>query len=153
MRIDRLKLTNYKGFASRSFKLNAQFNLFVGDNATGKTSILDALVVAMDSWFIGMKVGERVGGIDTDDVRVSSHPFDDTVTFEKQFPAQVEASGLVMGQSVTWSRELSRERGRTTTVQAKALSTIAAISPSSSVLRPIMSNSPSGRVRATARTS
>lgn len=125
MRIDRLKLTNYKGFASRSFKLNAQFNLFVGDNATGKTSILDALVVAMDSWFIGMKVGERVGGIDTDDVRVSSHPFDDTVTFEKQFPAQVEASGLVMGQSVTWSRELSRERGRTTTVQAKALSTIA----------------------------
>jgi recombinational DNA repair ATPase RecF len=90
VRIDRLTLTNYKGFASRGFDLNPRFNLFVGDNATGKTSVLDALVVAIDSWFIGMKVGERAGGIDTDEVRVSSHPYDDSVTFEKQYPASVK---------------------------------------------------------------
>jgi predicted ATP-binding protein involved in virulence len=125
VRIDRLTLTNYKGFASRGFDLNPRFNLFVGDNASGKTSVLDALVVAIDSWFIGMKVGERAGGIDTDEVRVSSHPYDDSVTFEKQFPASVEAHGLVMGNLISWSRELNREGGRTTTVHAKDLAGIA----------------------------
>jgi predicted ATP-binding protein involved in virulence len=122
VRIDRLTLTNYKGFASRGFDLNPRFNLFVGDNATGKTSVLDALVVAMDSWFIGMKVGERVGGIDVDEVRVTSHSYDDSVTFEKQFPAKVEACGLVMGKKISWSRELNRDGGRTTTFNAKELS-------------------------------
>ena len=89
MRIDRLTLTNYKGFASCVFDLNPRFNLFVGDNATGKTSVLDALVVAMDSWFIGMKVGEMIGTIDNDEVRVATHKYEDSVSFERQFPSRV----------------------------------------------------------------
>jgi predicted ATP-binding protein involved in virulence len=126
VRIDRLTLTNYKGFASCGFDLNPRFNLFVGDNATGKTSVLDALALAMDSWFIGMKVGERIGGIDGDEVRVATHRFEDSVAFEKQFPSRVEASGIVMGRELSWNRELNKEGGRTTTAGAKELTTVAA---------------------------
>ena len=125
MRIDRLTLKNFKGFASREFNLNPRFNLFVGDNATGKTSILDALTLAIDSWFIGMKVGEGIGGIRPHEVRYATHQYEDSVSFEPQYPSRVEASGVVMGHTLSWNRELSKEGGRTTTAGAKELTAIA----------------------------
>ena len=64
MRIDRLKLQNYKGFSWFEVDLDPSFNLFVGDNASGKTSILDAIKIGLDSWFIGMKGVAGIGSID-----------------------------------------------------------------------------------------
>jgi recombinational DNA repair ATPase RecF len=119
VRIGRLRLTNYTGFASCVFELNPRFNLFVGDNATGKTSVLDPLIVAMDSWFIGMKVDEMIGAIDSDEVRVATHRYEDSISFERQFPSRVEACGLVMGQKLSWNRALNKEGGRTTTAAPK----------------------------------
>ena len=119
MRINHLTLTNFKGFASCEFGLDPRFNLFVGDNATGKTSVLDAVSIALDSWFLGMKGVEKAGGIDSDEVRVVPHGHGDSTTFEKQFPARIEAQGTVLAQEVAWARELNREGGRTTTAEAK----------------------------------
>ena len=121
MRIDRLTLTNFKAFASCDFGLDPHFNLFVGDNATGKTSVLDALSIALDSWFLGMKGVEKAGGIDSDDVRVVAHRHGDRISFEKQFPARIEALGSILGSRVSWARELNHEGGRTTTAEAKDL--------------------------------
>ena len=125
MRIDRIKLNNYKRFGAFEVALDPQFNLFVGDNASGKTTILDAITVGLDSWFIGMKGVQGIGSIDQDEVHVIPYAHGDVVTFEKQFPVQVEFEGLVMGRNVSWSRELARDRGRTTTVDAKNLTAIA----------------------------
>ncbi|HEY4357559.1 MAG TPA: AAA family ATPase [Acidobacteriaceae bacterium] len=124
MRIDRLKLTNYKGFAEREFTLHPYFNLFVGENAAGKTSILDALTLAMDSWFLGMKAGERSGSIKAHEVRFATHFYEDSVRFEPQYPSVVEAFGLVMGEQVSWTRDLARLEGRTSTGGAKDLTSI-----------------------------
>lgn len=125
MRIDRLTLTNFKGFTSCNFELDPRFNLLVGDNATGKTSLLDALSIAVDSWFLGLRGVQTAGGIDSDQVRVATHQFQDRVLFEKQFPSRIEARGFVMGTDVTWARELSRDGGRTTISEAKDLANLA----------------------------
>jgi predicted ATP-binding protein involved in virulence len=125
VRIDRLKLKNFKGFAAFEVGLDPQFNLFVGDNASGKTSVLDAIKIALDSWFIGMKGVEGIGSIGRDEVHVSPHPHADSVSFEKQFPSKIEFQGFVMGQEVSWNREMARDGGRTTTVGAKDLASIA----------------------------
>jgi AAA15 family ATPase/GTPase len=45
MRIDSLLLENFKGFKRRELTFHPQFNLVVGENGTGKTSLLDALAV------------------------------------------------------------------------------------------------------------
>lgn len=55
MRIDKLTVKNFRGFAEQSFEFNKQFNILIGDNATGKTSILDALSIAMGSFLLGIK--------------------------------------------------------------------------------------------------
>lgn len=90
MRIDRIKLNNYKRFGAFEVPLDPQFNLFVGDNASGKTTILDAITVCLDSWFIGMKGVQGIGSIDQEEVHVVAYPHGDVVSFEKQFPARVE---------------------------------------------------------------
>jgi len=43
---DRLVIENFKCFAKQEFHLHPQFNLFIDDNGSGKTSVLDALAVA-----------------------------------------------------------------------------------------------------------
>jgi predicted ATP-binding protein involved in virulence len=124
VRIDRLKLTNYKGFAEREFPLHPRFNLFVGENATGKTSILDALTIAMDSWFLGMKAGERSGSINAREVRFKTYFYEDSARFEPQYPSIVQAFGFVMGEDVSWTRDLAHLGGRTSTAGAKELTWI-----------------------------
>jgi predicted ATP-binding protein involved in virulence len=122
MRISHLTVKNFNGFEFRELNFHRQFNLLVGDNATGKSSVLDALAVAVGSWFLGIRGFEKGPGIDPSEVRVVAHPHLDSYTFEKQFVSRIECSGVVMGQSITWARELQREGGRTTGVDAKAIS-------------------------------
>lgn len=55
MRIDRLLVKNFKGFAELELELSPHFNLLIGDNGTGKTSILEALLVATGGWFMGLR--------------------------------------------------------------------------------------------------
>jgi predicted ATP-binding protein involved in virulence len=121
MKIERLKITNFMRFASREFTFHPQFNLIVGENASGKTSILDALSIAVDVWFLGLRSAQTAGGISPKQVHVEPHQFEDSLSFEPQFPARIEVNGQVLGQFLAWSRELSSEKGRTTTSEARAL--------------------------------
>lgn len=125
MKIDSLTVENFNGFDHREFNFNSKFNLLVGDNATGKTSVLDALAIALGSWFLGIQGYANVLGIDPDEVRVVAHPHRDIYSFEKQFPSRIEARGTVMGKELTWARELKHEGGRTSSVNAKSISTVA----------------------------
>ena len=59
MRIDQIQLQNFKCFEEHELDLNPQFTLLVGDNGSGKTSILDALAVAAGN------LARKASGFDT----------------------------------------------------------------------------------------
>ena len=73
MRIDSLTIQNFKGFELCEIAFDPHFNLLVGDNAAGKTSVLDALAIAVDSWFLGLNIPEKAGGILQEQVRIVTH--------------------------------------------------------------------------------
>jgi predicted ATP-binding protein involved in virulence len=125
MRIDSLTVQNFNGFRDRTFSFNPHFNLIIGDNAAGKTSLVDALAVAVGSWFLGIPGYEESPGIHGRAVRLAAHAHLDSYTFEKQFPSRIECTGAVMGRPINWSRELRREGGRTTTGGAAAIRDLA----------------------------
>jgi predicted ATP-dependent endonuclease of OLD family len=52
MRIDRLEIKNFKKFSDYTLELHSQFTLLVGNNGTGKTTILDALAIASGVWLV-----------------------------------------------------------------------------------------------------
>lgn len=121
MRIDYLRVINFKGFPEREFNLHPEFNLLVGVNGTGKTSVLEAMSIAAASWFLGFKgcktrhikheevyldrLEHRLGGAESAEVEV---------TWEAQYPCEIEAGGVVLGRDLTWRRTLNGPNGRTT---------------------------------------
>jgi len=121
MQIDRLKIRNFTGFDFREFTFNPTFNLLVGDNAAGKSSVLDALAVAVGGWFLGIPGYGSGPGIDSTEVRLVAQQHPDGYTFEKQYPSRIECEGVVMGERLHWARGLQHEGGRTTTVDAKPI--------------------------------
>lgn len=125
MRIDRLKIQNFSGFESCEIEFNQHFNLLVGDNASGKSSVLDAISILLDSWICGIKGDEKGGGIDPDYIRLAAHTFKEVFRFEPQFPVRLEAAGTFSGEALNWARERTSVSGRTKYVEAKNVSSAA----------------------------
>ena len=130
MRIDRLKLLNFKGFSELDQRLNRRFTLIVGDNGMGKSSLLDALSIAFGSFFLGIPdVARR--HINQGEVREFERNFDGTLEFNHAYPVMVEAEGRITHpvsgkvKDLCWTRALGSRNGRTTTKEARALSSIA----------------------------
>jgi recombinational DNA repair ATPase RecF len=104
MTIDSIHITNFKGFADASFDLNPHFTVFIGNNATGKTSVLDALSVALGAFFIEIP-GMNSRPIRRSEIRLlwqDGQP-------KEQRPVSVEAQGRLDGVSLKWKRDIVKK--------------------------------------------
>lgn len=146
MRIDHLVIQNYCCFESFELKLNPQFNLLVGDNASGKTSLLDAIHIAAGSWLLGVDVPRRAPKIDDENVRLVAFKQNNRrYTFEKQYPVSIRASGVVMGEQVGWMRERVSDQSTTRYSGAEAIldigrKTVASLRSGEKVVLPLISS-------------
>ncbi|WP_262189431.1 AAA family ATPase [Serratia grimesii] len=55
MKINTLSVKNFRCYRERAFQFHPNVNLIVGQNATGKTALLDAVSIAIASWILGFK--------------------------------------------------------------------------------------------------
>ena len=61
MYVKSLKLTNFRNYRSLSLELNATINIFVGNNAQGKTNLLESIfLLAMGKSFRAVKEKELI---------------------------------------------------------------------------------------------
>ena len=159
MKIDRLLVKNFKGFDAKEFTFHPEFNLIVGKNGTGKTSALDALSVAVGSWFLGVR------GADTRHIRPNEVLLGDfeheeideegnrhfSVQWERLYPCEVTAHGQVQERRISWSRSLNSPSGRTTYGNAASIKQIAteadnAVRKGQEILLPLVSYYGTGRL-------
>lgn len=131
MRIDRLTVKNFKGLEEREFRFHPEFNLIVGKNGTGKTTLLDALAVAVGGWFLGLR-GYDTRHIQAHEVRLMAiratrkNTTDDrALSWEYQYPCAVTAVGEIQGRPLSWKRTLNTPGGRTTYVDARSIKNLA----------------------------
>ena len=123
MKIHRISLKNFHGFEHREFSFGSRFNLVIGDNATGKTTLLDALSVGVGSLFLGFPEPAVPRNLAGDEVRLATYHHGDSWTVEPQYPTRVECFGEINGRQGDWLRELTTKDGRTTRQQAEWIRT------------------------------
>jgi predicted ATP-binding protein involved in virulence len=127
MRIDKIRIKNFKGFEEEIFQLNPHFTIFIGDNAKGKTSVLDALAVAAGSFLRGIDVAKLESrSIDKNEIRVLTKDGQPL----PQIPVEIHAFGYVNGKVIDegWLRtvdKISPKKTNTTYVKAKNIEKVA----------------------------
>ena len=123
MRIERLKIKNFKKFSDYTLDLHPQFTLLVGDNGTGKTTILDALAIAAGIWLVNppdTTLANSRRNILTYEIRLEAIESDGITQFIAQKPVQIEAKGSIGDcNEIFWLRQIKANGYRTSNTGAK----------------------------------
>lgn len=143
MRLEQLRFRNFRGFVDREFKLHPSFNLIIGDNGTGKTSVLEGAAVAIGSWLLGFR-GADTRHIRRPDIRRITEFVERRYRVLPQYPVTVTATGTfesITGKknrdgtiavtetgppkAISWERSITGENGRTNKVRAREIKKLA----------------------------
>ncbi|PZD72726.1 DNA replication and repair protein RecF [Acaryochloris thomasi RCC1774] len=104
MRIESLSVKNFKGFEERSFEFPHSFTLVVGENASGKTSILEATTVALQNMFTKLQgvnaLSDSEFGISEEQVQIRKEVYGNSIRFEPQHPSWVDATFSHLGEKL-----------------------------------------------------
>ncbi len=112
LRLDGLELTNYRKFAHYSINFDENLTVLVGDNGSGKSSVLAAAATALDSVVFNL-IFSHQSRIGRSDARVDIFDMGDVMDRQEQYPVIVSARGAVGGaDDITWSCRLNSPDGR-----------------------------------------
>jgi len=124
MVITHLRLKNFRLYEEFEADFNEHVTVLVGANGAGKTTILDALAIAAGTFLAGLDgvSGRNIAQSDTMNV---SYDMGASIDLQPRYPVEIEASGILYDQTLTWMRSLNSTNGRTTKVQARDIYSVA----------------------------
>lgn len=102
MRIDSLKVQNFRCFEQALFRFSPSFNILIGPNGGGKSSLLMAIVASLATPMNGLKKGVVWPHADERNVRVALTEVNGRVRFDQCYPVRLEVSGEIGGQDRSW---------------------------------------------------
>jgi predicted ATP-binding protein involved in virulence len=96
MRLDRLHIQNFRCYEDATFDFQPGFNLVVGVNGSGKTSLLQAVASSFTEY--GDAVSSKIKSPRaTESVRFVLNKFDGRSRFERKFPLTLSGEGNILG--------------------------------------------------------
>jgi len=107
-----LALQNFRRYASAQFQFHPQFTVLIGNNGAGKTTVLDALAMMLNTYFQGAKLATGGGTIRPDDARYILTYKEGQVFQERKDEVHLEASAYLHGVEVTWRRDIGDRGGK-----------------------------------------
>ena len=99
MRLDRLQIQNFRCYENATFDFQPGFNLVVGINGSGKTSLLQAVATSFIEFGEAVSTGKNL--LTEDAARFVFNNFDGRNRFERRFPLSLVGQGDLLGVS-TW---------------------------------------------------
>lgn len=126
MRIDKLQINNFRKFKELDLNFKPGVNILIGDNAAGKTSVLESLKILIGSYFYGIN-SKHVNSPSIHRTKDVQFLQDENGKFSRIYPTQVKAEGKVFNEQVCWSRELRTAKGASTTAGLSDLKKIVSV--------------------------
>lgn len=104
MRLSALQLQNYRGHADLRVEFSALFNVIVGVNGSGKTSLLKAACEACFGFLQGIEIssGTYLPFREPSVVRLLAESNHGRYRFEPQYPVEVHAEADAFGRNCQW---------------------------------------------------
>lgn len=129
MKMTSVTLKNFRCFKNLTIDLDEKLTVLVALNGQGKTSVLDAIRIAVWPYISAFDVVAGTmpnSGIEIDDVRLVRNK--NTKNMEPQLPSRIEAHMHYDGQPLSLARERDKvtKRSKTSVREAKALSGLGA---------------------------
>lgn len=123
MHLTQISLSQFRAFEHAEIALHPAFNVLVGINGTGKSTVLEALRIALGSLFLELdKIEDKIISPSILDEQVRLHQL------ERQYPVEISATAQfdtpLSGEAVTWTLTKERAGGRTTRKGAKAMASV-----------------------------
>ena len=125
MYLKHIVIENFKGHTHCELDFKPGFNLLIGDNGMGKTSVLEAISVAL---------GGFISGIDDvsskhfmqDEIRISATPMGDG-SFHRQYetPVLVKCVADLEGKEYEWTRRKNSVKASRSTVETSEIKKVA----------------------------
>ena len=119
MRLHKIVLKNFRLFPALECTLHPELTVLVADNGGGKTSILDAISIAMGTYLGAFPTGKGAGIKPAD---VFSRVDDQELgRMQTVYPASIYVWGTLWenGDTINWVRELKSAKSHTTVKYAK----------------------------------
>ncbi|QFT53085.1 AAA family ATPase [Microbulbifer sp. THAF38] len=121
MKIDSLTIQNFKCFEHLELNFDSNFNILIGDNASGKTSILDAASFVVGTYFIGARKA-------TNDSKIELRPLKSSekrrvlspTEINYKLPFNIQTSITLNNKDFFWSRGTDKVSGGSTTYKEAA---------------------------------
>ncbi|MBX8520023.1 AAA family ATPase [Pseudomonas cichorii] len=95
MRLDHLHLQNFRCYEDARFDFQPGFNLVVGVNGSGKTSLLQGVAVSLVPF--GNAMGCDENDLPAEDVRFAIDKYEGRSRFERKLPVFIQAEGDIFG--------------------------------------------------------
>ena len=102
MRIDHLTVQNFRCFENAEFNFSPHFNLLVGVNGAGKTSLLKAVVAALATSLNGLGKSTNWPHAEEKNARLVLTETHGRVRYERCYPVRLEVTGEVAGKARSW---------------------------------------------------
>ncbi|MGL6173416.1 MAG: AAA family ATPase, partial [Cellulosilyticaceae bacterium] len=116
MILNRATIYNFKGIEEETLTFNGSFNLIIGDNGIGKTSILEAISIGLGGFIAGIE-GINAVNFSKDDIRMKSEPMGDgSYNIEYMTPTAITCEVACNDKAYKWSRSKSSVKSSKTTI-------------------------------------
>lgn len=153
MHISRIDMMNFHGFINQTYSFSKRFSVLIGENGTGKTSILDGVSVGLGAFLRGI-IGSDTGGRTIHENEIHLKMFQHSahsVNYEAQYPCKVTTSATLHNRDFIWTRSVDRMKGNTTRVEAKEIISYAEelnrqVQSGEEIILPVISYFGTGRV-------
>jgi len=112
MKLSHITLQNFRRYEAARFHFHERFTVLIGNNGKGKTTVLDAVAMMLNTYFQGSRLPTGGGNIGKADARLLYTEKEGQVFREQKTDVSLHATALHEGSELSWQRDIGDRGGK-----------------------------------------